>query len=412
MFKDKIALMAAIGVFIVMAGVTVSSEKWGAGSPLYYICILAGLGLSIPLFISKITKSAPIAAVIILILALPLLIYTIHYSLGLISHNALSYFTLYASVSLVITITISASLLDSKLFMWMMILTVAAHIILCLHGFFSYGANISATDPDSVRFSTLDMEDNTRGLSVASWGEIALGSYFAAVLTKKWFIIVPSVIIFGIVMFKTQTRATEIPCIFTLILYATLLMKPKGRIITIVSLVILCLVVLTFYRNTAYYYAEKILLIEDQNRGIESGFSGRFELNQMCINRIMDSPIIGCGMDDPVNRTHCGYLMFLAEFGAINFLAYFTVICLALFKSVKTRRYELTACITGYMLFLLVAPRDINFQIMPFVTIIALSRALFIGTKLDPDPKHMLPRRRPFAPMPTANGPYAGNYAN
>lgn len=79
-------------------------------------------------------------------------------------------------------------------------------------------------------------------------------------------------------------------------------------------------------------FGDKILLIHDPDRGLETGFVGRVETWGLALEQFAQNPVFGSGMDRSATTAygmiiHNGYLGMIAEFGMLSFLLYLVIFC-------------------------------------------------------------------------------------
>lgn len=122
-------------------------------------------------------------------------------------------------------------------------------------------------------------------------------------------------------------------------------------------------------------FLERAMLVNDQYRGLNTGFTGRTETWQWALELFSQRPFFGYGLDQSPSSSfgldiHSGPLLIVAEFGIFGILLLITIILIFFRKIFKHQNISpvLLAC----FVLLLFAPRAINMNIFPLIMWIAL----------------------------------------
>ncbi len=240
----------------------------------------------------------------------------------------------------------------------------------------AYGAVIGG----ALEVEVQTMRFSSEQIGTAAWSEIALGTILLCLLAERRYF-GTAIIAFGFfVIFIAQMRTAGIAAALAIMVYASLSLGSKlsrkiGSGNLLASLVVLSGLLVVFLPETkdALY---QLLLLDDEHRGIGSGFSGRLE-NFKAGLMIADANLLfGIGPLDPVaGYTHNGYIKILAQFGLTFSIPFFVFLALSVWAAVRLRSPRLIACTVALVFFYIGQPRHLNFQLMPFVGLIACAIA-------------------------------------
>jgi hypothetical protein len=374
--SEKISFL---GLFCFMTGVSLSSFIWGARSIPYYTAVGLAVVLSLPFMLSKAGKLGMSMVWISLVVITPVVLYFIHISLFEQFLNGDLVFFQYLAISCAIWLAVVTGMLSSSMFKRLMFWTCIVHILICVYGLHGHSTQMAVTG---------DERAITDDIAVSFWGEIAIGAIMAAVLSSSIVLIAISFVVGGLVIIETQLRGPGISVIVALVIYFSIKMWKSAKCGNVVklgivfSLIMGMLFIGLLFGHSLWSLISRVLMLDDANRGISSGLSGRVEGWVYGIKMFFDSPIVGSGFFDTEEKSiHCGYIRILAHFGVVFAIPMLYLLARSLFKSLKLDRPELIATIIGYSLFISTSPRYINFQIMPFVGLAAIAHVLLINKK-------------------------------
>lgn len=146
--------------------------------------------------------------------------------------------------------------------------------------------------------------------------------------------------------------------------------KKKVLLLTF-AVIFLIFGALLFLYGDMYSFLSDILLLDDDYRGIGSGFSGRIYAWTTALSLYLDNPLFGVGFRQHesyfsglwsgesggyqyrISSSHNGYLASLAELGTFGFLAVSIIIFIAashiLKNNTKAQDHLLYSCLAGFM---------------------------------------------------------------
>ena len=351
---------------IICCGISYVSFFVAAGSPLYYLVVVCAAISAIieinwrgkrttELLFFAAVAAMPVYVTIAQTLFLP------YYRINDVSLQNISYG---AAISLVLFFCYVSRKIPELNFNAAMRMVALLHIPIL-----AFGAYAS--------FQQWGVDQNGRLIAViptAVWGEIALGVLVAALLSESKLSMAAILPFVVLIIVQSQMRGAGLACAALLSTYFILdRSRTAIRLKWVLLLVGIC--VMTVFADKLVAFVSDALLLSDEHRGISSGFSGRFENWRKGFEVYLESPIIGLGPAHPdASYTHNGFLKVLAEYGILVaaplFATYFYVWAIVLLR----RDQKKLAILVAYTIFVLTAPRYINFQIAPLVLLFAMSR--------------------------------------
>lgn len=350
--------LAIAGLALVAIGISFATLTAGPQSSAYFTVIASAMVLCAP---AAATRPLSVLAATAALAALPLVAMAANLASGaVVDPNLLAMI----GVALVIILSAIAGGLSVAGFQRLMAIIALAHLPLAV---FALGQWYERSVP------RLGLE----GMSTAVLGEIAVGLFLAALLSRRLIVVLLATPVSVAMIIATQMRGAGLAMavIAIVALYHTL----RGRIVAAgwlaIVLAMAVLLVLNWQRLEEWFAAS--LMLNDYHRGLGSGFSGRIDNWQVGFSRFLEAPLIGVTPADPAaGTTHNGFIRLLAEFGLIVFVPLVIVLLAALWCAWSRGHGLLAAAILGYIVFIGAAPRHLNFQLMPFVAIMAIAAAI------------------------------------
>lgn len=365
--------MAVLGLAILLTGLTFASIKSGAQSIAYYLIIAISVLACLPLFLRRSARRSAIPKKTLFLFFVPLVIFACQlflftswgrYEVDLPQTIGLSFIFFFVGV---------AALLGPIDFRRVMMVTAFSHLLIGMYGIVQWDFQESRYAYE--RFGALEMH-------TAVWAEIALGLSLAAILSGVRILIVVATLVSAMLIYGTQMRGAGLALLTALTSFFLLTASGKVRVVGMVIIVALCLVVSVQFFDEIRSAGSSLLLLDDPHRGLQSGFSGRFQNWADGLDMFLSSPYVGVGPLDPTAAyTHNGILKMFAQYGLFFGVLLSGLLILSIKRAFLSSDPYLFACLLGYVVFIMTAPRFLNFQIMPMVALFAAGYAL-CGKKL------------------------------
>jgi O-antigen ligase len=164
-------------------------------------------------------------------------------------------------------------------------------------------------------------------LNPASFALVTMSVFVAAMAVRRSLVRIPILIAMGTVIFMTGARASAVAALFGLAV--TLVLRRRTAGMRGWFLLLLCCAigsaVAAYYADAVIRGSTEFFAIQDRNRGLASGASGRLETWGAAWGLFLSHPIFGVGFRAheallKINTSaHNGYLALLAEIGLIGF---------------------------------------------------------------------------------------------
>jgi O-antigen ligase len=135
------------------------------------------------------------------------------------------------------------------------------------------------------------------------------------------------------------------------------LINGTGKRVVIISAATTVLILAVWGELTFHLISEHILNMYDPRRGIESGFTGRFEPWVYGLQLAMEKPFFGYGyraseaLFDPLGASsvHNGYLSMLLDTGVIGLISWITFLWHTTRIALRRLRRQLAVCSIGFI---------------------------------------------------------------
>ncbi|WP_397575335.1 O-antigen ligase family protein [Sphingorhabdus sp.] len=357
-----------IAVFTATLGISSVSQLVGPLSiPYYIIASISGISAAFAIYASPDNKLIYRFALMASIIILLWFVQSIAYSSGIYEYELTDALLFYVAIIILLALCFSVVHIDDVLFSLLMKYISVGLIILTIYGLSSGQASTDSIGDD--RFSGGGFRD-------AIWGETALGLFLAAVLSKNRYLVLLSLILGLFISLLTQVRATGLIILIGFLTYICFNMFIKRQIIVLFFILLSLVTISAFFIEAISQYLSDLFLLDNMHRGVDSGFSGRTENVSDAFYRFLESPFIGVGpLDTVASWAHNGFVKMFAQCGIILGLAFTYFILFSIVKSFKKRELELFVCCLSLLIFYLLQPRNLNFQIMPLVGLLGASRA-------------------------------------
>ena len=326
-----------------------------------------------------------------------------------------------ATLSLLYFLAASASALNSVDPGWSFAMTIALslgyyacggvweicgpYMSLCLRRFAVFGTTINLliyalTSQAGERFGGILHPNN--------WGLICFGQALCSLLIRRvwlrWTVLAANLFI----IMQAQSRAALLALAIALSLYYVRYLQTalrRGRVRSLLSVITLsvALAAVIYQLDEFSTFGKVLLALNDSDRGVNSGFSGRTDLWAKGIDLIAQNPLLGIGtrMQDRyyqdattgVKSVHNGYLGLLIENGVLGAFCLFPIIIIGiwrLFRAARDRQtvpYIGSLLLIGYLFIACFEPRLLNVGNPTSVLVILVI--------LDPSHGQIVPRLRP-----------------
>lgn len=217
------------------------------------------------------------------------------------------------------------------------------------------------------------------GFREVIWSEIALGTLVLAFLTRRHPVFLLTLPFVGLIVFATQMRVAGLAVFFGVLVYvADRYFFQKGRAGRMAFLAAGIVAIFSFvvFFEAISQLVRLLLLLDHSHRGLESGFSGRFENIAMGWHAYLASPLIGFGLEDEtVNYTHNSFVLVMAQYGIFG-IFWCCLVLYSMLIAFRQRDLVLLSCLIVLTIYYMAQPRHINFQVFPFVGVLSVFLAL------------------------------------
>lgn len=350
-------------------GTSLATLAFGFGSPIYYASFLLAVGIAATSVARHGDRTSGLTIVMIGVFA--------YHSIMVMLHNPRpendpTYGDVVRLAPLVAVCLLGDCVrrLGQDRFARVMMWTAILHVPILLATYWFARGDLTG----GVRLSA-------ENVKVAALAEIAIGTAWAGLLSRNWAVAILSVTTSLLIIYLTQMRTAGVAVTITLMVLVfakySIMRKTKVRILVVLSIISFTVVVVVAKFSGIVDAVFRILLLNDQHRGLSSGFSGRGENIAAGWFSFMERPVFGFGATDPiVNYTHNGFVLTLAQFGLPIALICFAFLLLALLRSWKAGSIVLFAVVSGLLVFYMGQPRNINTQLCPLIGILSAFRAI------------------------------------
>ena len=223
--------------------------------------------------------------------------------------------------------------------------------------------------PESGRFSS-------EAIGTAAWAEIALGVVLLCIMSEFRVASAMFVPIALYIIVIAEMRIAGIAASVALTLYWFLRVKYRTTkhvfFLFVIGGLSFLLLAISLFGAHIIDILRAALLLDDVHRGINSGFSGRFDNFAAGLAIADDNLFFGVGpLDATAGYTHNGYIKVFAQYGIVFGMPFMVFLVLSLFAAFRGRSPSLIASIVALLIFYAGQPRHLNLQLMPLVGLIA-----------------------------------------
>ncbi len=220
------------------------------------------------------------------------------------------------------------------------------------------------------------------------WGMMGLGLAWCSFAWKNIFLRIFFMGVGLYFMFLTQSRGSMVaflPAFLFCSGYFFPFTRRKALILLIVALVgivaILALSYATSYDilgKLYHFFANDVLKINDPNRGLGSGMTGRVSVYATSWQAFLGSPFFGAGYSEFAS-VHNGFLIILVESGIFAFLGLISLFSLSIKGFVKSCNWQELGLILSYMVLLLTFPRTFNINMVSLLFMMILMKGIALN---------------------------------
>lgn len=357
--------LAQLGLCWFMCGVTLSASLFGSDSFYSWLVIVSGFIFCVPKLFERCLRSRALSYGVLAFAFSPIFLYMLQ-ALFLGGYSILDQPPLlYAGMSLTLLYAIAAGLLKEHEFRNVMFVVGVFHVGICFYALRNWNL-MGGSDPN-YRLQALGVRESV-------WAEVAVGSFVAGMLSGRFWLLCLCAVVAVMIILGAQMRGSGLAMISAFSVYAYYSFLTNRPVIRLVVISLFTVFLTFFYASSIIDFVSELFLLNDSNRGINSGFSGRFDNWVDGFLLFLESPIVGVGLNDPVAAyTHNGYLKIMAQFGIFYSLLMFYVLFSSSLYCYKEKKYDFFSSCVCYCVFIVSAPRYINMQLMPFVCLAAFS---------------------------------------
>ena len=130
---------------------------------------------------------------------------------------------------------------------------------------------------------------------------------------------------------------------------------------------------------TNFVYSD-VLRMDDPNRGIGTGMSGRVQGYAVAWEAFLDSPIWGVGYKS-LGFVHNGFLLILAESGLFSLLGLLYLLGSSFLNFLRHKQYKYLGILLSYIVFMMTYPRSINLNLTSIMFLFVMCRGLALPQK-------------------------------
>ena len=217
------------------------------------------------------------------------------------------------------------------------------------------------------------------------WGMMSLGLAWSAFAWKSTFVRMFFLTIAFYFMIKTESRGSIVAFLPVLIFSSGYFLPlTKKRIVTQCSIFILgvvaiiglsCLTSNDLFGNMLDYLSNNIMKMNDPNRGLGSGMTGRTTNYIVAWNEFIEHPIFGIGFSQ-TESVHNGFLATLAESGIFAFIGMMWLFIFSLRGYTKSQHLRGVGFVLSYMALISTFPRTFNINMTALLFMIILMRGI------------------------------------
>lgn len=131
------------------------------------------------------------------------------------------------------------------------------------------------------------------------------------------------------------------------------------------------------------FFANDVMKLNDPNRGIGSGMTGRVAAYSVAWKAFLDSPFFGAGYSQ-FAFVHNGFLIILAESGLFSLVGVVVLFALSIAGYIKMHHWQGLGFILSYLVLLLTFPRTFNINMVSLILMMILMRGIALILRKKP----------------------------
>lgn len=211
------------------------------------------------------------------------------------------------------------------------------------------------------------------------WGELGFAFILTSLALRKRTTSVLFIVTAFVLLFLVQSRGALLASVAGITCYGFLnaqISLSLRRILPVISFAGAGLLFSLFVLNDAYqslksFLNNRVLLLNDPYRGLDTGLTGRLEGWDYALEVFAGNPIFGNGMDT-LGEVHNGFLQVAAEGGLALLLPLILWMVVAAIRAWRRQDYLTLSILVGYTVYAMTYPRMLNMNIAAILLFMSL----------------------------------------
>lgn len=211
------------------------------------------------------------------------------------------------------------------------------------------------------------------------WGELGFAFILASFALRKRTTLVFFIVLAFVLFFLVQSRGAMLASMAAIGCYGLLNAQVSlslKRVLPAISfagagLLFSLLVFEGSYQPLRDFLSDRVLLLNDPYRGLDSGLTGRLDGWDYGLETFFGNPVFGNGMDT-LGEVHNGFLQVAAEGGLVLLLPLVVWMLVAIIRAWKEQNYLAISILVGYVVYAMTYPRMLNLNIAAILLFMSL----------------------------------------
>lgn len=199
------------------------------------------------------------------------------------------------------------------------------------------------------------------------WGEVAFALAVSALSLRsiKWRVVhIANAVA---LMVLVQSRGALLAACLAIAAYCFFTVRLTGARVFAASVLaaivtIAALLETEWHTSAVELVSSSVLLLDDPDRGVGSGLTGRLEGWSAALETIAENPFFGTGFDT-LAEVHNGFLRVAGEGGIPFFILLLAIISMAIVRSYRSRDYVAFSTLIAYTALTMTYPRMLNMNV-------------------------------------------------